>query len=308
MAELSPYTKDTLFSYPGDGSTECLGNCTCTLVRHDGVRGFGRAKDLWGGEGDGDADEKGQSLDPVKVSGNLITKNPAEDALPEEVFKLSDSVAVHPNIQKLASDVLGEIDKIIRVPASSQPPIAISNMRMQEGSFGVCITSLNRSDTPIKIHVDTKQLVAQNPSTLVHEIGHALDSKYFSGALANEQDFASWLGAHGKGKMQGIFESIYRSKMVKSLEDAARSSEYRPQISRFIKGYYLSPQELWARCFTQFICSRVINKSLQDAWKSCSQEVVNKDECAIRVHWDDDDFEEIDKEVTQFLKEVGFEV
>lgn len=35
-------TADELFAYPGDGSTECLGNCTCVLVRSDGRRGFSR--------------------------------------------------------------------------------------------------------------------------------------------------------------------------------------------------------------------------------------------------------------------------
>ena len=51
MASLSPFTRDTLFSYPGDGSTECLGNCTCRLVRSDGISGFGRPASLWGGTG-----------------------------------------------------------------------------------------------------------------------------------------------------------------------------------------------------------------------------------------------------------------
>ena len=33
---------DEVFAYPGDGSSECLGNCTCVLVRSDGRRGFER--------------------------------------------------------------------------------------------------------------------------------------------------------------------------------------------------------------------------------------------------------------------------
>lgn len=42
LAALSPYTKDTLFSFPGDGGSACLGNCNCWLARDDGVRGFKR--------------------------------------------------------------------------------------------------------------------------------------------------------------------------------------------------------------------------------------------------------------------------
>lgn len=41
LAALSPYRADELFTVPGQGDTECLGNCTCILVRlSDGVRGF----------------------------------------------------------------------------------------------------------------------------------------------------------------------------------------------------------------------------------------------------------------------------
>lgn len=41
----SPYTKLTLPSHPGDGSTPCRSNCGCVLVRHDGVIGFARVFD-----------------------------------------------------------------------------------------------------------------------------------------------------------------------------------------------------------------------------------------------------------------------
>jgi hypothetical protein len=41
LAALSPYRAEELFTVPGQGDTECLGNCTCILVRlSDGVRGF----------------------------------------------------------------------------------------------------------------------------------------------------------------------------------------------------------------------------------------------------------------------------
>lgn len=44
IAANSPYHAVDLPSYPGDGSTECLGSCLCNLVRmSDGLRGFGRA-------------------------------------------------------------------------------------------------------------------------------------------------------------------------------------------------------------------------------------------------------------------------
>ena len=43
LAGLSPYTKATMISHPGDGQTECLGNCTCTLKRRRGdLSGFDR--------------------------------------------------------------------------------------------------------------------------------------------------------------------------------------------------------------------------------------------------------------------------
>lgn len=47
IAAASPYRQDTLYTTPGAGDTECLGNCTCVLVRGDGIRGFDRV-DLGG--------------------------------------------------------------------------------------------------------------------------------------------------------------------------------------------------------------------------------------------------------------------
>lgn len=40
IAEGSPYTKGTLYTKPRQGDTPCLSNCTCRLVRSDGVTGF----------------------------------------------------------------------------------------------------------------------------------------------------------------------------------------------------------------------------------------------------------------------------
>ena len=41
FAALSPFTKSELYTYPGAGDTECLGNCQCILVRRsDGKEGF----------------------------------------------------------------------------------------------------------------------------------------------------------------------------------------------------------------------------------------------------------------------------
>lgn len=41
----SPYTRATLPSHPGDGSTPCRVHCGCVLVRYDGVIGFTRVFD-----------------------------------------------------------------------------------------------------------------------------------------------------------------------------------------------------------------------------------------------------------------------
>lgn len=40
LAEGSPYTADTLPTYPGANDTDCLFNCTCNLKRGDGTSGF----------------------------------------------------------------------------------------------------------------------------------------------------------------------------------------------------------------------------------------------------------------------------
>ena len=42
IADMSPYTEDTLWTHPGEGDCPCLGNCACELEREDGTPGFGR--------------------------------------------------------------------------------------------------------------------------------------------------------------------------------------------------------------------------------------------------------------------------
>lgn len=51
IAAMSPYTWDTLWTTPGAGDCPCLGNCACSLVRTDGMSGFGRV-DFEGSEAD----------------------------------------------------------------------------------------------------------------------------------------------------------------------------------------------------------------------------------------------------------------
>lgn len=40
IAQLSPFTIDTLFTTPGAGATPCGGRCKCHLERDDGITGF----------------------------------------------------------------------------------------------------------------------------------------------------------------------------------------------------------------------------------------------------------------------------
>lgn len=40
MAALSPWDKTDLWAFPGDGSTQCIGNCKCVLRREDGSESF----------------------------------------------------------------------------------------------------------------------------------------------------------------------------------------------------------------------------------------------------------------------------
>lgn len=42
IAAMSPYNQSTMYTDPGAGDTECLGNCDCRWVRRDGVKGFPR--------------------------------------------------------------------------------------------------------------------------------------------------------------------------------------------------------------------------------------------------------------------------
>jgi hypothetical protein len=44
LQDLSPFTRDTLFTVPGASDTPCMYNCLCYLKRGDGRRGFDRVE------------------------------------------------------------------------------------------------------------------------------------------------------------------------------------------------------------------------------------------------------------------------
>lgn len=85
IAARSPYTKATLFTHPGNGDTECLGNCKCFLKRTDGVEGFRRM----------DVTDEGQA-DPVTAidpdTGDEVTID-VLDLNPDGLKPLADMTA-----------------------------------------------------------------------------------------------------------------------------------------------------------------------------------------------------------------------
>lgn len=70
-------TADELYAYPGDGSTECLGNCTCVLERNDGVTGFGHHSGAPAVAGDEDTEE--DPLDSLETNPPTPIAAPAND-------------------------------------------------------------------------------------------------------------------------------------------------------------------------------------------------------------------------------------
>lgn len=84
--------------------------------------------------------------------------------------------------------------------------------------------------------------------TATHEIGHVLDMQ----ALGNRGIFASH---EGTGVLAQVMRAIRSSAAVRALEELAAGQTSR-FVARRIREYLLTPHELWARAYAQWVTTR----------------------------------------------------
>ncbi len=282
IAAGSPYTQDTLYTYPGAGDTECLGRCLCILEREDGATGFANHNSGAAGPDAQDEEEEPLIGDPVSI-GDSITPDSgiAKDLLGASLAAIDDSV-------------------LIDVADADRYKFMVG--RLDPGELGV------HSRAGL-IAVDVAQAQQQSLMVAIHEIGHMVDASFLNAgrgrAALKGTRYGSEQARKGKGVLTGWWNAVKKSQAFKNLTAASKSEDVLPGVREFIKNYLLNEKELWARSFAQFVATSDEAKGEALNWQAAYNEVAAPG-VSERIHWDAKDFEPIREEIEKAFAAKGW--
>lgn len=219
-----------------------------------------------------------EPLHPRDLSGKFI-KNPFTKKKPaplnqitKDLSDIRDNVSINGDqgfkdvLVGLALGAINEVHGVKGVPKLNITQKDLTKYRAR----GLYYTDTNN------VAVDTSS-AKDVAVSLIHEIGHWLDSRM--GNLRYDT------------KLIAALES---SKTMKRLREYFSPSSYSTAEERATGAYILSPKEVFARAYSQYVVSRSSNKVLKRELK---------DRQAIEGSlWEDNDFEPIGKEFDRIFK------
>ena|GEM_PF-4875624 len=200
IAALSPYTKDTLIGYPGDGDTECLGNCTCTLERSDGVKGFPR--DNAGSEEESEEAQSPLSKGGLPSSGSSsgAKQDPLSEKLygddgPSVTIDCDDAAKIDPSRAKdaLSKRLYGDAPPKVKVKCSFigvayyAETCDLRTRKAIDDTFGTEMTAQQVGDLAAAIPGSTVTVASSGGEITVDAVKGTLDPFYLKGTGVAEQ-------------------------------------------------------------------------------------------------------------------------
>ena len=141
----------------------------------------------------------------------------------------------------------------------------------------------------VKIGIDNGPAAVRPHMTMLHETGHYLDHKALGIAIDNRRV--------SDAAYQDWFAAVITSQRIRDLFLAYQSALDPDEMSHLY--YLLSPPEIWARSYAQFIAQRSGNRVILD-------ELVVMQTTNLQIQWEDADFADIDRAIEAILREVGW--
>lgn len=135
--------------------------------------------------------------------------------------------------------------------------------------------------------------------TTAHEMGHFFDHKDFKkyegkrGWSSEGPQFAAWRNAVEASPT--IKEWRKREK-----DGFARIGPIKVRVEPSASRYYLSPREMWARSYAQYIATKSRNRSML-------RELRGLQEDYLRTQWSDKEFAPIAAEIERLLRQQGWQ-
>lgn len=268
MALLSPFAKDTLWTVPGGGDTECLGNCKCYIRRRADRLACFKAEGLPGKPRGHESQGPGAVSDALDVNASyptsarineaisLIDSTHTDGVLPETLI---ESAVLSPNLGGFFNPVHSEIV----VNAVSQDPI----------------------------------------TTMLHETGHLIDLHGIgtAGKFASprSRQMKDWRDAVRKTESFRRIQDIRAGKTIIvdgieiEIDDAMRAHA----------AYLNTWEEYWARSYAQFIAKRTSSAYLTIETLNLLNSEYQK---VFKAMWNDRDFDAIEVAIVKLFVELGW--
>lgn len=135
---------------------------------------------------------------------------------------------------------------------------------------------------------------------VIHEVGHLVDYSAVDGfgayASAGSPRLARWLTLVGESQtVRALTEEIERSLRLVADDDEHR----RVRLSALTE-----PEELWARCYVQYVIRRSGQVELLGRLET--ERVGTVEGFELPLHWGDDEFVPIDDEIEQVFWSLGW--
>ena len=181
------------------------------------------------------------------------------------------------------------IDSIHGVKGLIRIPVIGTDSRDTNGEF----RKHRATGRPIDIHVSKRG--SRPELTFVHEIGHFLETTAIPGHRYGERDWAF------DPYMAGFVSAVMKTESVAALRKL--HGESLDPCSRKYLSYLLRVEELWARCYAQYVATRSANPSLSEQLellrsKTCPSPIVSQ--------WWDEEFEPVARAIASLFRSIGW--
>jgi len=217
---------------------------------------------------------------PPKITG-VILENPTNIPV-SNAFK-----QIAPSIKAKVDDALSIINSVHGDGKLPIIPVQVNNSMKASGAFGTIMKVSDNLNIPVSILINANNTGTE--LTFIHEVGHFLDCS----AIGKAGFFEST-----NGKLLGdVLGKAYNSKAIRELIDI-KKKVVNPEGLQYID-YLLSPDEVWARAYAQFIAEKSKSRKL----------LTSLDEIRILqvpYQWQKDDFAEIMVEIEKLFKQLGW--
>jgi len=153
--------------------------------------------------------------------------------------------------------------------------------------------------------------IALNPNAdkygefaLIHEMGHFFDNY----SLGKRNAFES---ENKDGLLKKVISVAEESESIKGIRELLKNGKYKvgdkeevlsPEELQWV-GYLVTPKEIWARAYTQFIAKRSGSKAAQ---LGVDEYFKTSDEYGIKPQWAEDDFKKIEEEIESMMLSEGW--